>query len=56
MMLQYVEKHGRTTRRDAAELCKISLPQAYRLLQRLVEHGKLVQKGKKKGSVYERRS
>ncbi|MDW8138600.1 MAG: hypothetical protein RMK61_09195 [Bacteroidota bacterium] len=39
MMLQHVEPHGRITRREAAELCRLSPPQAYRLLQRLVHQG-----------------
>jgi len=45
MVLQYVEKHGRITRRDAADLCRISGPQAYRLLNGLVEQGLLVREG-----------
>ena len=45
MVLQYVEKHGRITRKEAAELCRISLPQAYRLLDHLAESGKLVRAG-----------
>lgn len=39
MVLQYVETHGRITRKEAAELCRISVPQAYRLLQRLTKQG-----------------
>lgn len=45
MVLQYVEKHGRITRRQAAELCRISGPQAYRLLDRLVGLGLLEREG-----------
>lgn len=45
MVLQYVEKHGRITRREAAELCRISGPQAYRLLDRLAEQGFLSREG-----------
>ena len=41
MALQFVEKHGRITRREAAELCQISGSQAYRLLARLAERGLL---------------
>jgi len=47
MVLQYVEKHGRITRGEAAELCRISGPQAYRLLDRLAEQGLLVRDGKR---------
>jgi ATP-dependent DNA helicase RecG len=41
MVLQYIEKHGSISRADAAVLCKLSTPQAYRLLQRLVRQGLL---------------
>jgi ATP-dependent DNA helicase RecG len=47
MVLQYVEKHGRITRRKAAELCRISGPQAYRLLNSLVKQGLLEQEGQR---------
>ncbi len=56
MVLQYVEKHGRITRREAAELCQLSPDQAYRLLVRLCEAGQLMQQGTKKGTWYERRA
>jgi len=56
MVLQYVRAHRRITRREAAELCQISLDQAYRLLQGLVEKGVLIQHGKKKGSWYSLRA
>ncbi len=41
MALQYAEKHGSIARKEAAELCQITPPQAYRLLQRLVDKGLL---------------
>jgi ATP-dependent DNA helicase RecG len=47
MVLQYVEKHGRITRKEVAELCRISGPQAYRLLDRLAEQGLLAREGKR---------
>lgn len=53
MILQYVEEYRRITRREAAELCRISPEQAYYLLQRFVRQDKLTQKGTKKGSIYE---
>jgi len=56
MILQYVRAHGRITRREAAELCQISLDQAYRLLQKLVDQGHLTQHGRKKGSWYSLRT
>lgn len=56
MVLQYVEKHGRITRREAAELCKITSYQARDLLARLVSRGELVLKGERKGAYYIRES
>lgn len=56
MVLQYVEKHGRITRGEAAELCRLSPDQAYRLLTRLTQEGQLVRQGSKKGAWYERRA
>lgn len=56
MVLQYVEKHGKITRREAAELCRIGPYQATRLLNRLVKKGELVRHGQRKSSWYERKS
>ncbi len=56
MVLQYVEKHGRITRREAADLCRIASHQARDLLARLVERGELSRHGAKKGAFYERAS
>jgi ATP-dependent DNA helicase RecG len=47
MVLQYVEKHGRITRKEAADLCRISGPQAYRLLDRLAQQGLLAREGER---------
>lgn len=55
MVLQYVEKHGRITRREAAELCQLSGPQAYRLLNALVNAGELDREGKRGRGVGYRR-
>ncbi|MFN0149549.1 MAG: ATP-binding protein [bacterium] len=52
MVLQYAQKHGRITRRDAAELCRIAPIQAKRLLGRLVAQGKLVLHGLRRGAHY----
>lgn len=52
MVLQFVAAHGRITRREAAELCKLSPQQASRLLAALVERGSLRRQGKGKGSWY----
>ncbi|MEN3026936.1 MAG: hypothetical protein ABDH31_04400 [Chlorobiota bacterium] len=53
MILQYVEKHGRITRREAAELCKLNSLQAKRLLAKLSAQGKLIRRGQRKGTFYE---
>ena len=52
MVLQYVEQHGRITRREAAELCQISPLQARDLLARLVKGSKLVRHGTRRGAFY----
>jgi ATP-dependent DNA helicase RecG len=54
MVLQFVEKHGRIARKEAAELCRIGPFQASRLLARLVEDGRLVRHGVRKSAWYER--
>jgi ATP-dependent DNA helicase RecG len=54
MVLQYAGKHGRITRREAAELCQIASHQARDLLARLVERGELALRGIRKGAYYER--
>ena len=56
MVLKFIETHGSIKRADAADLCQISPFQATRLLKRLAEHGKIIPKGKGKGTVYIRRS
>lgn len=52
MVLQYVEKHGRITRREVAELCQLSSDQAKRVLGRLVRSGKLRVHGTRRGAFY----
>jgi len=56
MVLQYIEKHGRITRRESAELCRISSPRARNLLARLVQKELLVRKGERRGTFYVRSS
>jgi len=56
MVLQYVQTHGSISRKETAELCRISRPQAYRLLQRLVKKGLISKIGKTGKAVrYERK-
>jgi len=56
MVLAYIEKHGSIKRADVADLCKIGPFQATRMLSRLAKEGKIVAKGKGKGTFYESRS
>jgi len=50
-MLAYIDKHGSIKRGDVIDLCRISGPQAYHLLKRLKEQGKIRQKGEKRHAV-----
>lgn len=52
MVLQYVDKYGRITRKDAAELCKIGNNQASYLLKRLVTRGELAIQGAGRSAGY----
>jgi ATP-dependent DNA helicase RecG len=53
MVLQYAQEHGQITRREVAELCKLSADQASRLLRRLAsEHPELSLEGERRGARY----
>ena len=52
MIRQYVEQTGKITRREAADLCRISPPQARRVLVGPVNRQVLEMRGKKKGAHY----
>ena len=52
MILQYVQAHGRITRKDAAELCRISEDQASRILGKLFQNNKLSRIGSGRGTHY----
>jgi ATP-dependent DNA helicase RecG len=54
MVVQFADTHGRITRGEAADLCRISLYQATRLLNRLVGSGQLRRLGQGRGTHYER--
>lgn len=51
MVMQYVQSHGSVSRKEAAALCRLSRPQAYRLLQRLTEQGSLERVGRRGRNV-----
>ncbi len=54
MVLQYVQRHGSITRREAAELCRISDAQAKYLLVKVSEiHREFVLSGRGRGAHYE---
>lgn len=55
MVLNYIDKHGSIKRVEAMDLCRISKDQAYKLLNRLKDSGKIEKKGEKKGAVYNRK-
>jgi ATP-dependent DNA helicase RecG len=52
MILQYVEAHGRITRRDTMELCNLGDNQASHLLRQMAADGKLRREGQKRGAYY----
>ena len=54
MIMSYLKEHKAIKRGEAADLCRIGPHQATRLLKKLVEEGKVILKGSRRGSVYER--
>jgi len=54
MVLAYIDKHGSIKRADVMDLCRISGPQAYHLLNRLKNQEKIHQKGEKRYAFYTR--
>ena len=52
MILDAVKAHGRITRKMAAELCKATGPEAYRLLTKMTKNSELELKGSGPGSYY----
>lgn len=49
-----IEKHGAIKRADVMDMCHLNGPQAYRLLKKLADAGKIVKTGKRKHFVYTR--
>ena len=54
MILSYIKEYKTIKRSEAADLCRISLFQANRLLKKLTDAGLTTLKGKGKGTFYER--
>ncbi len=53
MILKYAEtNNGIITRKDAVELLKLNPPQAYRILKKMADEGRLIPEGKGKGACY----
>lgn len=52
MVLTFVDRHESITRREAADLCRITSEQASRLLRRLRDEGKLTLIGEKRAARY----
>jgi ATP-dependent DNA helicase RecG len=54
-ILSYVQYYGRITRREVMELCQVDGPQAYRLLKKQVDAGRLQPVGSRtgRGAAYE---
>lgn len=52
MVINYIKQNNSIKRGEAAELCRISPDQAKRLLKKLLDEGRIIVKGKKKGTYY----
>lgn len=52
MVLRYTQQHGRITRRETAELCRMSLRQAEHLLKKMSRDKKLKLGGRGRNSHY----
>ncbi|MFU2489227.1 ATP-binding protein [Thauera sp. WH-1] len=52
MVLNYVRQHGQIRRADVMDLCHLTGDQAWKLLKRLMEQGKIQQHGARKGAFY----
>ncbi|MBN1135424.1 MAG: putative DNA binding domain-containing protein [Anaerolineae bacterium] len=55
MVLQYVRAHGRITRREVMELCRVNTNQAVYVLRKLVRQGKIHPVGRGRGAGYQMR-
>ena len=52
MILNYAQQHGSVRRSEVVQLCRLSDDQAWRVLKRLLEDGKLVKQGERRWTVY----
>ncbi len=52
LVLNYVADHGQITRADVIDLCRLTKDQASRLLYKLRDQGRLIQRGQLRGAIY----
>lgn len=52
MVLSYVQQHGQIKRAEVMELCRLTEDQAWKLLKRLLEQGKLTKHGERRWAFY----
>lgn len=52
MVLNYVRQHGQIKRAEVMELCRLSDDQAWKLLKRLMDNGKVRKHGERRGAYY----
>ena len=52
MVLSYIKKHGSIKRGDVMDLCHLNGPQAYRLIKKLADEGKIKKSGERRHAVY----
>lgn len=52
MILQFIDKHGSIKRSEVMDLCHLSGPQAYHLLKKISDSGKILKQGERKHAVY----
>jgi ATP-dependent DNA helicase RecG len=52
MIRKFITQHGRITRQDVVELCRLTPDQAYKLLKQLCSENILTKQGERKGASY----
>lgn len=52
MVLKYIDAHDTIKRADVMELCRITKDQASKLLKSLVDEGKIIRMGERRGTFY----
>jgi len=52
MVLNYIRQHGQIKRAEVMELCRLSEDQAWKLLKRLMDNGKVRKHGERRGAYY----